>query len=76
MIENMTIISLLSKQPVDENNDHSVDCTPLLVGIKNNHFIYFNGTYCVIPYGLVVRIPGFHPGGPGSIPGMGSNLFY
>ena len=28
-----------------------------------------------IPYGLVVRIPGFHPGGPGSIPGVGT-LFY
>ena len=27
-----------------------------------------------LPCGLVVRIPGFHPGGPGSIPGMG-NLF-
>ncbi|GFU17076.1 hypothetical protein NPIL_427131 [Nephila pilipes] len=24
-----------------------------------------------VPCGLVVRIPGFHPGGPGSIPGMG-----
>uniref|UniRef100_A0A0N5BM61 COesterase domain-containing protein n=1 Tax=Strongyloides papillosus TaxID=174720 RepID=A0A0N5BM61_STREA len=24
-----------------------------------------------IPYGLVVRIRGFHPRGPGSIPGMG-----
>ena len=24
-----------------------------------------------IPYCLVVRIPGSHPGGPGSIPGMG-----
>ena len=24
-----------------------------------------------LPYGLVVRIPGFHPGGPGSIPGVG-----
>ena len=28
----------------------------------------------VLPYGLAVRIPGFHPGGPGSTPGMG-NLF-
>ena len=28
-----------------------------------------------IPFGLVVRIPGFHPGGPGSIPGVGSYLF-
>ena len=26
----------------------------------------------VIPCGLVVRISGFHPGGPGSIPGMGT----
>ena len=26
----------------------------------------------VLPYGLVVRIPGFHPGGPGSIPGVGT----
>lgn len=25
-----------------------------------------------VPYGLVVRIPGFHPGGPGSTPGMGT----
>ncbi len=23
------------------------------------------------PYGLAVRISGFHPGGPGSTPGMG-----
>ena len=27
-----------------------------------------------LPYGLVVRIPGFHPGGPGSIPGVGTFL--
>ena len=26
----------------------------------------------VVPYGLAVRIPGFHPGGPGSTPGMGT----
>ena len=25
----------------------------------------------VVLHGLVVRIPGFHPGGPGSIPGVG-----
>ena len=28
-----------------------------------------------LPYGLVVRIPGFHPGGPGSIPGVGTLFF-
>ncbi len=27
--------------------------------------------YVSIPYGLVVRIPAFHAGGPGSIPGVG-----
>ena len=27
-----------------------------------------------IPDGLVVRIPGFHPGGPGSIPGLEARL--
>ena len=25
-----------------------------------------------LPYGLAVRISGFHPGGPGSTPGMGT----
>ena len=29
-----------------------------------------------IPYGLAVRIPGFHPGGPGSTPGMGTYDFF
>ena len=27
---------------------------------------------CDFPYGLVARILGFHPRGPGSIPGMGT----
>ena len=27
-----------------------------------------------IPYGLAVSIPGFHPGGPGSTPGMGKTI--
>ena len=30
----------------------------------------------LFPYGLAVRIPGFHPGGPGSTPGMGSAFFF
>ena len=28
----------------------------------------------VLPYGLAVRIPGFHPGGPGSTPGVGRHF--
>ena len=27
-----------------------------------------------LPYGLVVRIPAFHAGGPGSIPGVGTHF--
>ena len=27
-----------------------------------------------ILYGLAIRIPGFHPGGPGSTPGMGTHI--
>ena len=30
----------------------------------------------VLPYGLVVRIPAFHAGGPGSIPGVGNEMFF
>ena len=33
-------------------------------------------TFGEIPYGLAVRIPGFHPGGPGSTPGMGKDAFF
>ena len=29
-----------------------------------------------VPRGLAVRISGFHPGGPGSIPGVGTNCFF
>ena len=31
---------------------------------------------CDLPYGLAVRIPGFHPGGPGSTPGMGTRYLF
>ena len=34
--------------------------------------INFTWKVCDLPYGLAVRIPGFHPGGPGSTPGMGT----
>ena len=33
-------------------------------------------SYDEFPYGLAVRIAGFHPGGPGSTPGMGKNAFF
>ena len=41
------------------------------MGITN-----FIGWVCDLPYGLAVRIPGFHPGGPGSTPGMGTQIIF
>ena len=40
----------------------SVDIVPKTLGLQ-------------VPDGLGVRIPGFHPGGPGSIPGLGEFLY-
>ena len=59
--------------------------THVVVGtLRNNLRIYVVRYLYVIfrispqglPCGLVVRIPGFHPGGPGSIPGMGTFFSY
>ena len=48
----------------------------LFTAILLGHIIYLKlQNMYKIPFGLVVRIPGFHPGGPGSIPGMGSFYF-
>lgn len=35
-----------------------------------------SGDRWLIPYGLVVRIPAFHAGGPGSIPGVGASILH
>ena len=40
--------------------------------VKKVEQIVTPAPHSVLPYGLVVRIPGFHPGGPGSIPGVGT----
>ena len=37
-------------------------------------FIRIDMRVASVPDGLGVRIPGFHPGGPGSIPGLGEFL--
>ena len=39
------------------------------INLKMIRFSFFLIVW--LPYGLAVRIPGFHPGGPGSTPGMG-----
>ena len=38
-----------------------------------SHLLFID-LYRGIPYGLAVRIPGFHPGGLGSSPGMGTHF--
>ena len=38
--------------------------------------MFSEGIFTKLPYGLAVRIPGFHPGGPGSTPGMGTFFFF
>ena len=44
----------------------------VLIGSSTNFLIKLTAwTVSVIPCGLVARISGSHPGGPGSIPGMG-----
>jgi hypothetical protein len=40
-----------------------------------NHVLFYFLIRIYIPYGLVVRIPAFHAGGPGSIPGVGKIIF-
>ena len=48
-----------------------LDYTTFTIGMLNN-YCKWSRIWEHIPYGLVVRIPGFHPGGPGSIPGVGT----
>ena len=43
---------------------------------KGIFMINFSLVVCDLPYGLAVRIPGFHPGGPGSTPGMGTRYLF
>ena len=39
------------------------------------HLLLKDSSYQNVPRGLMARIPGFHPGGPGSIPGVGGLVF-
>ena len=38
------------------------------------HILEFEIELYIFPYGLVVRIAGSHPAGPGSIPGVGKRF--
>ena len=53
---------------LDNNIPSSTECFKLL------YFLLFLPLQ-VFPYSIAVRIPGFHPGGPGSTPVMGISIF-
>ena len=38
--------------------------------------VHLSSQNCQVPRGLTARIPGFHPGGPGSTPGVGTVIFF
>ena len=61
-----TFAALLYADCTQEYND-VLEKASLIVESRASHYI--------IRYGLVVRISGSHPGGPGSIPGNGNHLF-
>ena len=66
---------------VDANHTLQVCCCLLLLETSLpplyfcGYIILYHYKFYSFPCGLVVRIPGFHPGGPGSIPGMGTFFF-
>ena len=47
----------------------------LQILVKVNEFINTQVLLQEVPCGLMARIAGFHPAGPGSIPGMGELFF-
>ena len=59
------------------NNDHSLTINLFRSFTNENLNKTFRRMDIRFPYGLAVRIPGFHPGGPGSTPGMGTvSIFF
>ena len=47
----------------------------LQILVKLNDFVNTQVTSQEVPRGLMARIAGFHPAGPGSIPGVGELIF-
>ena len=72
------IITLLNF-PIPHSNVGNIS-TQIFVNLSvtpyENSLINFFLNDHQIPYGLAVRIPGFHPGGPGSTPGMGTDISF
>ena len=53
-------------------NIEFLSCLRRMQGLVSRQILRFHP----FPRGLAVRISGFHPGGPGSIPGVGTNCFF
>lgn len=82
----MTVHTLLVKIPISAVHLMSTFASFVIVhdNISTYHVLMskssfkidsFDGSAQRFPYGLVVRIPAFHAGGPGSIPGVGARTF-
>ena len=69
------LLILFYKTPVCHFAEMSA-ILPLFCINSVNELTIFTLLTSQIPYGLAVRIPGFHPGGPGSTPGMGKTKFF
>ena len=77
----MSICQLLSKRSSWKYSQTFLNCyflyncTTYLIKFSSLFLFTFAQFYLrKIPYGLAVRIPGSHPGGPGSTPGMGTQF--
>ncbi len=57
------------------NIRHELSLGTVAKAEKDHLLVFILTLHFKVPYGLAVRIPGFHPGGPGSTPGMGTTLF-
>lgn len=68
------------QEQIEENKTHQTKYSYLIENNKlvrhNQVIIYIENMNISIPCGLVVSIPGFDPGGSGSIPCMGTCYYW
>ncbi len=71
--DNGIVVSMVAFQEVDPGSNSGHRSNQLIFILNKSKSQNSMESLFYIPYCLVVRIPGSHPGGPGSIPGMGSS---
>ena len=76
MTQNVSYVHRKYRRSHFLKNGHIIPCVNYINIHKRISMMNFHGIVCDLPYGLAVRIPGFHPGGPGSTPGMGTQYLF